>query len=181
MAIWQFRAILIPKGTLAKVFGSVPPAIPIALAEDFHWWSDAQPPTGFERQIDSFLPQIEPWSKDMRMWGYKDGDAAYVCYVDESKTVTQEIGFSVDARAVAAKFIDAICAFAKQLGCVLMTTEYAVLPPESAAVLSAIEQSTAKRFVYDPVSTLQNLDQTNLQERLDYIAKPPKGPKTPPC
>ncbi len=177
MAIWQFRVILIPEATLTKVFGIVPPAIPIEVAEEYDWWSDVQPPTGFERQIDSILPQTESWSKEMRMWGNKHSDTTYVCYIDENKTTVEEVSFSVDARAISPELVDAICAFTKQLGCVLMTSEYDVVMPEQAALLSTIEHSTARKFVDDPVSTLKNLKHTKLQDALDYLDKQERDPR----
>ena len=177
MAIWQFRVILIPEASLAKVFGSVPPAVPIELAEDFPWWSHVQPPKGIEQQINSILPPAESWSKEMRMWGLKHSDTAYVIYVDETKTIVEEVSFSVDARAISAELVDAICAFARQLGCVLMTSEYEIVMPEHAAALSAIEHSSARKFVDDPVSTLQHLKHTKLQDALDYMDKQERDPR----
>jgi hypothetical protein len=38
-------------------------------------------------------------------------------------------------------------------------------------VLTNISHSTAKKFVDDPASTLQGLDQQKMQERTNYVAK----------
>jgi hypothetical protein len=171
VALWQFRIVLIPEAALVKIFGIVPTAIPMELAENFAWWSDFQPPTGFERQINTILPQMESWSDTMLMWGQEHGNDAYVCYIDKSKSTVEEIGFRLDARNVSAALVSATCSLAKQLGCVFLTTEYAILQPENSDVLRAIQYSTAKKFVDDPASALQNLDQTKLQKRLDYLVK----------
>jgi hypothetical protein len=38
-------------------------------------------------------------------------------------------------------------------------------------VLANLNHSTAKKFVEDPVSTLQGLDQQKIQERANYLMK----------
>jgi len=64
---------------------------------------------------------------------------------------------------------------ATDLGCVFMTSEYEILPPDESMVLANINHSTAKKFVDDPVSTLQGLDQQKMQERMNHITKDPKN------
>jgi len=176
MAIWQYRLILIPEAVLLTKYDVLPPVIPMELAEDFAWWSDVQPPTGFDRQVDLILPQMDSWSSSMRMWGHKHGDDAYVCYVDENKNRIEEISFRIDARTISAEFVRRICALAARLGCVLMNSEYEILAPDESMVLTAIAHSTAKKFVDDPVSTLQALDQTKIHKGFDYLMKDKKEP-----
>jgi len=145
------------------------------LAEDFAWWSDVQPPAGFERKIDLILPPMESWSESMRMWGQKHGDDGYVCYVDKHNKIVEEIAFRVDARTISLELVRRICSLATDLGCVFMTSEYEILPPDESMVLANINHSTAKKFVDDPVSTLQVLDQQKMQERMNHITKDPKN------
>ena len=59
MAIWQYRLILIPEKVLLSKYDMLPLAIPMELAEEFGWWSDNQPPSGFEQQIGLILPQMD--------------------------------------------------------------------------------------------------------------------------
>jgi hypothetical protein len=176
MAIWQYRLILIPGAVLLTKYEVLPPAIPMELAEDFAWWSDVQPPTGFERQVDLILPQMDSWSSSMRMWGHKHGDDAYVCYVDENKNRIEEISFRIDARTISAEYVRRICALAARLGCVLMNSEYEIFAPNESIVLTAIAHSTAKKFVDDPVSALRGLDHTKIQNGFDYLMKDKKDP-----
>lgn len=171
MAIWQFRLIFIPEKELLRAFEILPPAIPMTLAEDFPWWADAQPPGGFERQIDLILPTMESWSTEMRMWGRKHGDHAHVSYEDENKNRVEEIQFRIDASCQSPDLVRHICVFAKQLGCVLMTPEYEILLPDESMVPAALSRSTARRYIEDPVSTLQSLDQDKLRQRIDHITE----------
>jgi hypothetical protein len=71
MAIWQYRLALIPEGALLSKYDVLPLKISMELAEEFGWWSDNQPQSGFEQQIDLILPQMDSWSTSMRMWGHK--------------------------------------------------------------------------------------------------------------
>ena len=179
MAIWQYRLILIPEAVLLEKYDALPLSIPMELAEDFAWWSDVQPEAGFERKIDLILQPMESWSENMRMWGQKHEDDAYVCYVNESKKIVEEISFRVDARTISLEVVRRICRFATDMECVLLTSEYEILAPDEAMVLANLNRSTAKRFVEDPVTTLLGLDQRKMRERIDHITKnlgdiPPK-------
>jgi hypothetical protein len=171
MAVWQFRVIFLPERVLLSKYDVLPPAISQELAEDFSWWADVQPPDGFEEQIDLILPQMESWSKEMRMWGRKHGDDAYVIYEGEDHKKVQEICFRVDARSVARDLVRKICILARQLGCVLMTADYDILVPDESMVLATIHHSTAKQFVDDPVATLRKLGQPEIQKRFNYPMK----------
>ena len=179
MAIWQYRLILIPEGVLLSKYDVLPLTIPMELAEECGWWSDNQPPSGFEQRIDLILPQMDSWSTSMRMWGHKHSDDAYVLYTDENKSKVEQISFRVDSRTISPELVRRICLLAKDLGCTLLTSEYEILAPDESMVLANLNHSTAKQFVEDPVSTLQGLDQQKIQERANYLMKdlknnPPK-------
>jgi len=171
MAIWQHRLILLPEDVLLRQYDVLPPTIPMELAEDFAWWSDVQPAAGFERKIDLILSPMESWSESMRMWGQKHGDDGSVCYVDKDKKIVEEISFRVDARTISQELVRRICRLATDLGCVFLTSEYEILAPDESMVLANINHSTAKKFVDDPVSTLQGMDQQKMQERMNHIMK----------
>jgi hypothetical protein len=173
MAIWQFRLVFIPEEQLLHKYDILPPSIPMELAEEFDWWS-LQPPPGLEEHIDMILPQAESWSNSMRMWGRKHGDDAYICYVDERKKTIEEIAFRIDAHAPSRDLVCTICALARKLRCVLLTSDYNILAPDETMVFDAIKNSTAKNFVDDPVSTLQNLDHRKIQDKFEYLLRNPK-------
>ena len=171
MAVWQFRLILLPEEVLLSRCEILPPAIPQELAEDFSWWADVQPPTGFEDQIDLILPRRASWSTSGRMWGQEDRDEAYVLYADERKSKVVEIAFRIDANAISPELVKQICILARQLGCVLMTAHYEILVPDESMVLATIQHSTAKKFVDDPAATLRSLGQPEMQKRFNYPMK----------
>jgi hypothetical protein len=171
MAIWQFRVIFLPEQVLLRKHEVLPPAISQELAEDFSWWADVQPPTGFEDQIDLILPKMDSWSPSLRMWGQKHRDEAHVIYVDESKTKVEEIAFRIDANAISPELVRQVCVLARQLGCVLLTAEYQILLPDESMVMTTIQHSIAKKFVDDPVAALSEVGQPEVQERFNYPLK----------
>ncbi len=84
-------------------------------------------------------------------------DTAVICYYDDEKSLVEQIEFRIDVRQLSLSFLRGICAFAKRLQCVLVTRAYHVLPPDESMILSAINNSTAKKYLEDPVSTLRSL------------------------
>jgi len=171
MAVRQFRLILLPKEVLLSKYEIAPPVIPQEMAEDFSWWADVQPPTGFEGKIDLILPRRASWSTDGLMWGHEDRDDACVFYVDEMKSKIEEIAFRIDASSISSELVKQICSLARELGCVLMTADYEILLPEESMLLAAIHHSTAKKFVDDPVATLRQINQPEIQKRFKYLLK----------
>jgi hypothetical protein len=165
MAIWQFRLRLIPENILLTKFEVLPLVIPEVLAEDFPWWSDAQPHAGFERQLDNILPERASWSTSIRMWGQEDGNDANVYYRDDNKNEVEEISFRLDASSIQLELVRDLCQLARRLGCVLITADYELLAPDESMVLLAIHNSTAKKFIDDPVSTLRSLGRPEVQQR----------------
>jgi len=150
MAIWQFGVILIPELAILAECEAFPASIPMEMT-DHLWWSKQQAPKGFEKQIDLMLPQTKSWSDEMRIWGSESGNDAYVRYTDAEKKAVEEIAFRLDACDPPLDLIRMICGLAVQLSCVLLTVDSEVLQPVESEVLAAIRNSTAAKFVNDPV------------------------------
>src|SRR5712691_6484977 len=98
MAMWKLRIALVPEKEIRSRYNALPGTMSDNMAEDFPWWSDAQPPEGFETWIDAILPQVSSWSESMRIWGDERSDTACVCYVDENKDKVELIEFRVDVQ-----------------------------------------------------------------------------------
>jgi hypothetical protein len=149
---------LVPELAVRNKFGLVPVTIPRELADDFPWWSEVQPPEGFGNWIDAILPETKSWSSSMRLWGSEQehGDTAFVCYDDQNGSV-ESIGFRIDVRQISTTYIENICLLANRLRCLVLTGTYRLLKPKTEAIMDAIKNSTANKFVQDPVSTLMSL------------------------
>jgi hypothetical protein len=157
MAIWQFRLNLIPERSLRAKYDTIPVIIPEDMAEDFPWWREAQPPVGFEKQIDSILVRADYRPLSMCIWGDEDANYASIGYEDDTRSTVEWVAFSIDVRNVSIDFVKGICNLASRLKCQILTRQYHLLAPDIKIVLAAIHSSTAKRFVEDPVSTLRGL------------------------
>jgi hypothetical protein len=167
MAIWQFRLVFIPEKVLLGMYGVLPPIIPREVANESNWWSDVQPPSGFEKWIGAILPETQAWSTSMRLWGEKGGDEARLYYADDTKSRIGHLAFRVNVGELSRDFVGRVCNLAKRLECALKTGDNEVLVPEESIVLTAIANSTAKKFLDDPVSTLEGLD----HKKFEYFAK----------
>ncbi len=91
----------------------------------------------------------------MRIWGDERGDVAWVCYDDKHKC--EQIEFGIDVRQISLSFIRGICEFATRFECVLVTRAYHIIAPDEFVILGEINNSTAKKYLEDPASTLRNL------------------------
>lgn len=159
MAIWQFKVDLIPKGALSVGKSALPVTLTKELAEDSSWWSDIQPPVGFEEYINIALHPVPSWSDSMRIWGDEQGNAAVVCYNNDSKVQVESIEFHIDVRKVSFDYIRSICTIARDCECLIMTGNHEVILPEESMVLVLIESSTAKSYLMDPAATLRKIKQ----------------------
>jgi hypothetical protein len=153
MAIWQFGVILIPKSAISSEGEALPASIPMEMT-DHLWWSEQQPPQGFEKQIDLILSRSKSWSEQMQIWGGESGNDAHVCYTDGEKKVVEEIAFRLDTCDISLDLIRMICTLAAQLSCVLLTADSEVLQPVESEMLAAIRNSTATKFIDDPIARL---------------------------
>jgi hypothetical protein len=157
MAIWQFRLTLLPADAVERQCGGIPDSIPAELAEDFAWWAETQPIKDFEDLIGQILPERASWSDSMRMWGGEEEDDFTVIYADKGMSVVEEVFVRLDARRIATYSIRGVIGIATKLECLLLTTEYGLLPADESKVFAALINSTARRFVDDPVNTLKEV------------------------
>jgi hypothetical protein len=58
-----------------------------------------------------------------------------------------------------------------------MTAEYDILAPDESMLLAALNHSTAKKYIDDPVSTLRSLRQPEVQKRFNYPMKNEDNPR----
>lgn len=104
MAVWQLKLNLIPEQTILSKYGGSPITIPEDLADNTTWWSEVQPPNGFEASIDAVLPKAKSWSGNMNILGDERGDMASVCYANENKNKVEWSGFRVDVGELSSIF-----------------------------------------------------------------------------
>jgi len=172
MAMWQFRLDFLPEREIRRKFGNLPRTLSKDVVEDYPWWSHVQPRAGFETQIDEMIPQKSSWSESMRIWGNEDGDSVYVIYIDERKDKIECIWCRIDVRSISHSFVRGICTLAQQLECILVTAKHIVLKADEASMLAAINDSTAKKYLEDPVATLIEMKESGTTTDLLEQNKP---------
>ncbi|WP_043606651.1 hypothetical protein [Novosphingobium sp. Rr 2-17] len=151
MALWQFELDLIP-AMGARVAGADAiqlsreqlDAIPLRLSNEdmsklFGW-------------LESLLPEKASWSKDLRIWGDEKTDDVQVSFAGEKIEFVQ---FRINVGNLSLALVSGICAIARNLDCVLASRQGAIVRPTSEAVVRAVLQSPATRFVRDPKAYLE--------------------------
>ncbi|MFC5865274.1 hypothetical protein ACFPT7_23415 [Acidicapsa dinghuensis] len=128
------------------------------VAEDSPWWSCHQPAKGFEEEIDTILPEVSSWSKEMRIWGDERGHAILVVYRSEEKREVEQIEIRIDLSKYSKEFVFRACRWATSLDCLAWTKAYEVIIPEYNEVETAIRKSRAMKFMLNPSETLQSLE-----------------------
>ena len=101
--------------------------------------------------LDALLPAKEAWSKNLRIWGDETTQDVQVWFEGERVECVQ---FRINAGDLSLALISGICAIARNLSCVLASRDGAVVQPTTEAVIRAVLQSPATRFVRDPKAYL---------------------------
>jgi hypothetical protein len=155
MAIYQFKMMLIPEVSLRAQFGAIPMFIEEDMAENFPWWNGVSSPLNLKEKVGCILPRIASWSEAMEIWGNEHSNAILIGYDDANKI--EFISTRIDARCISFPFLTDICKLGAELKCVFMTMEFKLIESDEIAVIAAINNSAAVKFVKDPLSTLRNL------------------------
>lgn len=176
MAIWQFVLDLIPAS--AANIGGVPAARmsreqldAIALA-----FSSADT-EGLFAQFETLLPEKQSWSSRLRIWGDEPTDDIQVGLDGQ---VIEDVRFRLNVGELSMPLVGGICALARRFDCVLASAEGAIIQPNREAVMRAIMQSKALRFVRDPEGLLKGSHPTRWARQL-MVAFHPNLPPMKRC
>ncbi len=158
MAIWQMKLDLIPRQRVLQIFSMIPITLPSRVHDETTWF-EATPPE-FEAGLAAILKRPYFDSGDLQYWGDSAGDEAGLAY---NHGKLRWVWFAVDASRVSPKFIGDVCAFARELDCVLVEHRtQQIIEPEVSHVAAALRRSTAAKFMKDPFATLANLPPISL-------------------
>lgn len=151
MALWQFAFNLIPSS--ATTVSGVAAA---RMSRDQLNAIELNFPqqtvdTIFER-VGMMLPEDQSWTSEMRIWGDEKTDDVQIAF---QGTAIEYIQFRLDVSNLSLPLIGSICALAREFSCVFATMSGGIIRPRSAALIRAIAQSEAARFVSDPEGYLR--------------------------
>lgn len=134
MAVWQYDLTMIPTGNL--------------------------PVKTICEELNSLLPELDSWSKQLRIWGAMDGNR--VDMFEDSDGVFFRI--RIDLREPSIPFMRKILALACRWQLTMEDENGIQLQMSLEALVSALKCSSAHRFVTDPVKYLSDLE-TEMTDR----------------
>lgn len=151
MALWQFALDAFP-----AVKANVDGIDAIYLSRDM---LDAMDLTlGPTQQLALFsalgllLPEKRPWSDELRIWGDEKADDITV-FLDGQRI--EGIQFRLEVSNLSIALIGGICALAREFGWLFASRRGEVIQPTPEAILRAVTQSPASKFVRDPRGYLE--------------------------
>lgn len=161
MATWQFTLDLIPAST-ARVSGVDAIRLTQEQLDECRLHLASSEETALFDALGKLMPERTGWTDRIRFWGDEKGDDAHVSFDGDAVEYLQ---FRLDVSKLSLPLLGGICALATRFGCVFATREGAVIQPTCEAVLRAVLQSSAMRFVKDPEAFLA--EAARLDRQLD--------------
>ena len=161
MAIWQFAFELVPVAAMVRLHGAVPAVLDqyAAHVPDAHFDPDEEFPNywhGFDKAclnqaVEKLLPRCVSWSDEATMYGDLQGSDIQVW--------GDSVAVRLDCRDFNAALFEGVLELARQFDCMLALKDGGtIIAPHRQAVLAAIMQSPAVRFLSDPAAYLARVD-----------------------
>ena len=99
------------------------------------------------QRLGELLPEMEPWSPDLRIWGDEKSHDVQIWFEGDR---IESFQLRLDVANPSFPLIDGMCGLARDLQCVFAATEGAIIQPSAEAIARAVIHSPAMRFVRDP-------------------------------
>jgi hypothetical protein len=152
LAIWQFRAWLVPGPQLplsegVRVAGEILESTSVA-------WAGVAPELLSQKVAQLGLPKTESWNPTAMLWGREDG--SYLRALVKG-TEIREVEVGIDARSVDRVYFDRLSKLLDELGAVLVTANGVVVDGSPRGIAEALRGSRAWAFVADPRGFLDSL------------------------
>lgn len=156
MAVWQVDFAIVPKRALATKT-----RIPISDLTDTNWWTSANLPSGYVRQLAAVAPAGSSWTSELQTWGDKDGNRIDV-WLENGKPARMIA--RVDVRRLDAKFGATLLQFARSADAVLVRRDGLVVEPLVGAFGVALRTSTAWKYATDPASHFASYSEPDVED-----------------
>ena len=151
MALWQFAFNLIPSSA-AAVNGVAAARMSRDQLDAIQLNFSQQTIDAIFERVDTMLPETQSWAPDLRIWGDVKTDDVHITF---QGTAIEYIQFRLNVSNLSLPLVGSICALARETDCVLVTRSGGIIRPHSGALIRAITQSEATRFVSDPEGYLR--------------------------
>lgn len=152
MAVWQFQLRMIPRLPVVARFGCIPKALPPSETWDWTW--EHQPPGDYRQIIESFTETYPSWSPDILMWGSENGNRIHVVIEDGR---VSEASARLTLREFSMEFAVGIISLAKHCDWLLALNGDTLSLPDQDALLTAVKESNAMKFVMNPIEFLEGI------------------------
>jgi len=168
LAIWQFDLHVLPCDAVKAAYGDIRPlTLSKSDFEKYANWDECHL-KDIEGAVASLLEERSSWGRHLRTWGDEDGNRIDLTY---QAGILSSIFVRIDVRTVSYTFIGGFLDVARRNDWVLLTGDGRLLDPSASQLLSAIQRSTAAKFVADPEQFLKNLGE-RLAENRGQESKP---------
>lgn len=171
MAIWHFRAYLIPRDELIRRCGFVSDSLESAVFDDHRWWIDENALSKVSSCLGSFFGPEDESKNSVRKW--QDDGHSITTHVDSSGAL-ELVAAKADARLGSCRsFLQKVSAAARELECVLYLSSMEVIEPSETEINRAFEMSAAHGFLANPKETLS--DSLRMEFERNYEKKERHG------
>lgn len=103
-------------------------------------------------RFEALLPEKKSWSDTLRIWGDEKTDDVQVGLDGQ---MIEDVRFRINVANLSLSLVGGICALARDFDCRLAAADGAIIQPNHEAVVRAVMQSRAMRFVRDPEGFLK--------------------------
>lgn len=159
MANWQYDFHLLPGASAIQHFGAMPAVISDAAFDNVSWWKGFPDAVPGASQLGNLLPDLQSWNDCVKRWGVEDGNRIDALY---GLNGLEDIFVRVDVRDISVRFISEILSLARSLNLIVRLPDGRIIRPSPQKLLEAIRISDSAKFVADPKSFFQTIeDQTD--------------------
>ncbi|KYG21646.1 hypothetical protein SE92_16405 [Bradyrhizobium sp. AT1] len=157
MALWQFVVDLIP-ASAATGNGMVAVRMNRNQLDAIELNFSQATIDAIVESVGKMLPEKQSWAPSLRIWG---NEKSHDIQIGFQGTAIEDVQFRINVADFSLTLVGEICALARTFDCVLATRSGTIIRPYGEALVRAITQSDAARFVSDPERYLQKAIQND--------------------
>ncbi|WP_152567965.1 hypothetical protein [Sphingopyxis sp. LC81] len=151
MAAWQFTLDLIPSSA-ARLNGVDAIRMTREQLDEIEPEISVEKLPGLFQALSRLLPEKESWAPDLHIWGDEKSHDVQIWFEGDR---VEGIQLRLDVANPSFPLVSGMCGLARDLQCVFAAREGAIIQPSAEAVVRAVMQSPAMRFVRDPQAYIE--------------------------
>jgi hypothetical protein len=160
MAVWQFTLDLIPSFA-ARLDGVDAIRMTREQLDEIDTEIPVEKQPYLFQTLSGLLPEKEAWSPDLRIWGDEKSHDVQIWFEEDH---IEGVQLRLDVANPSLPLVSGICGLARHLQCVFAARDGAIIQPSAEAVVRAMMQSPATRFVRNPQAYIEAAIQADREE-----------------